>query len=413
MTAETHARPRNPNPARAACAAPLTWGTRVAWKTLFAWGTLLVLTGAAQEPGGRAVTELDPRQPLRAEKLRPVTYQVDFSAVVTPPYHTHKLQVWLPIPTSDFAQEVQPGKLRSFPQQVEPRLGTEPVHGNRFAYFEFTDPQGAQLIQHQFTIKTWELRWKLDPARVQPVAEWPASFAPYLHGDGQSVVVDDRFRALLPGIVPQSRGPLQDLSRVMLWVEDNFQYDHRDASLRASAEHGLLKRHGHCSDYHSFCASLGRSLGYPTRVVYGINPFPKNSPSHCKLEAFLPPYGWVCFDVSETARLIQKIRGSKDLAPEKREELARLAQRRLERGFRDNTWFLQTRGTDYDVVPPASRKVPVVRTIYVEADGQPLPEPDPANPAQREFAWMTVHHYTSDVPAAYPFADASSLTPDE
>ena len=28
-------------------------------------------------------------------------------------------------------------------------------------------------------------------------------------------------------------------------------------------------------------------------MTYGINPFPKNSPSHCKLEAYLPPYGWV------------------------------------------------------------------------------------------------------------------------
>ena len=45
---------------------------------------------------------------------------------------------------------------------------------------------------------------------------------------------------------------------------------------------------------------MGRALGYPTRMTYGINPFPKNSPSHCKMEAFLPPYGWVAFDVSDT-----------------------------------------------------------------------------------------------------------------
>jgi ATP-dependent helicase HrpA len=34
---------------------------------------------------------------------------------------------------------------------------------------------------------------------------------------------------------------------------------------------------------------MGRTLGFPTRVTYGIALFPKNSPSHCKLEALLPP----------------------------------------------------------------------------------------------------------------------------
>ena len=36
-------------------------------------------------------------------------------------------------------------------------------------------------------------------------------------------------------------------------------------------------------------------------------------------------------------------------------------------------------------------------------------EPDPANPRQREFAWMTVHHYTADRAVTYPFQDWHSL----
>ena len=134
------------------------------------------------------------------------------------------------------------------------------------------------------------------------------------------------------------------------------------ASLAASAVHALEKRRGHCSDYHGFCAALGRALGYPTRVTYGINPFPKNSPSHCKLEAYLPPYGWVSFDVSETQKLIEAIQKDAGLGGKKKEELVRAARERLRRGFRDNTWLLQTRGTDYELEPPASKPVPVVRT---------------------------------------------------
>jgi hypothetical protein len=70
---------------------------------------------------------------------------------------------------------------------------------------------------------------------------------------------------------------------------------------------------------------------------------------------------------------------------------------------------VQTKGTDYDLAPPARKRVPVVRTIYVEADGESLPDPDPADPKQRAFAWMTLHSYTPDRPVTYPFKDYRSL----
>ena len=97
-------------------------------------------------------------------------------------------------------------------------------------------------------------------------------------------------------------------------------------------------------------------------------------------------------------RLIDSIVKDATLDAKQRTDLVAAANRRLTRGFRDNTWFLQTRGTDYDLVPPAKKRVPVVRTIYAEADGVALPEPDPANAQQREFGWMTVHQYTPSRP---------------
>jgi hypothetical protein len=68
-----------------------------------------------------------------------------------------------------------------------------------------------------------------------------------------------------------------------------------------------------------------------------------------------------------------------------------------------------TKGTDYDLAPPASSKVPLTPTIYAEADGKPLPLPDPADPTKREFAWMTAHKYTADRAVPYPFRDWKTL----
>jgi transglutaminase-like putative cysteine protease len=354
-------------------------------------------------------SNLDPALAYQAARSQPVTYEVDFGVVVTPPYNAKVLKVWLPLPQSDQGQEVLDSRLTTFPVTVEPRMEKEPVYGNQFAYFEFPGVQGAQYIRHQFRITVWELHWNLDPAKVETVTDWPATFAPYRRSESQAVLVDDRFRKLAQEIIPEHGTPIGEMSALMDWVIRDFRYDHNDASLQASSLHGLEKRHGHCSDYHGFCAAMGRVLGYPTRIAYGINPFPKNSPSHCKLEVFLPPYGWVSFDVSETQNLLAAIQKDEHLDEPARVELSAQAKARLLRGFRDNTWFLQTKGSGYNLAPPATRSVSVVRTIYAEADGVALPEPDPANADQHEFAWMTIHKYVPDRPVTYPFKDYASL----
>jgi transglutaminase-like putative cysteine protease len=359
---------------------------------------------------GAEDVRLDPALPYQAERREAVTYEVDLSVIVTPPYHTHELKVWLPVPQTDAGQEVGPVEYSTFPLTVKPRLETEPVYGNRFAYFEFHDPQGAQILRQKFRVKCWELRWNLEASRVQKVAAWPAAFDAYRRSESQAVQIDPRFQTLLSTIAPQSQGPLGDLSAVMRWASDRFTYDHHDASLRADAVRMFDKQRGHCSDYHGFCAAMGRVLGYPTRVTYGINPFPKNSPSHCKLEAYLPPYGWISFDVSETQRFIQAIQKDEKLSADERQSLAAAARARLVSGFRDNTWFCLTRGTDYELAPPATRKVPLVRTAYIEADGEPLPDPDPADPKARQFSWMTAHKYQADREVSYPFQDTGTLS---
>jgi transglutaminase-like putative cysteine protease len=372
---------------------------------LLPFAVLGVVPLSAADP---APAKLDPNQPYQAKKSDPVTYDVDFRVTVTAPYHTKMLKVWLPLPQTDAGQEVTEGAFETFPTKVEPRIGKEPVFGNQFAYFEFDHPEGGQLIRHTFKIKVWELRWDVEPQKVAAVGKWPISFDPYLRTE-QTLVLNDSLRKLAGEIVPKKAGQARDLGAVMDWINEHMKYDHDHASLKASSEHALKDFRGHCSDYHGLCATLGRALGYPTRVTYGINPFPKNSPSHCKMEAYLPPYGWVSFDVSETQQLVAAIRKDAKLDDKQKEALMKAAQDRLRHGFRDNTWFLQTRGSDYDLAPPAAKKVAVVRTIYAEADGMALPDPDPANKEKREFGWMTMHRYTPDRPVTNPFKTYKAL----
>jgi transglutaminase-like putative cysteine protease len=369
--------------------------------TLLAW-LLLPLSGSAAEP--------DPTQPYTATCTNPVTYDIDFRVTVTAPQNTKKLRVWVPVPQSDKGQEVKAGTFTTFPADVKPTVHTETVFGNTFAYFEFDNPQGAQIIAHSFKATVWEQRWDVNPAKVMRVEKWPTSFDPFRRGESR-VVVDDRFKKLATQIASGKPNPGAELDAILDWAHDNLTYDHTNTSLVASSEHALEKKRGDCSDYHGLCASLGRSLGLPTRVVYGWHMFPKNLPSHCKLEAFLPPYGWVSFDVSETQRLIRTIESNPDLKLDEKTELVRAATERLRRGFRDNTWLMHSKGTDYDLAPKAAQKVPLVASIYAEADGKALPAPDPADATKREFAWMTAHKYTPDRAVSYPFRDWKTLVP--
>jgi hypothetical protein len=355
-----------------------------------------------------ASAQPDPKQPLQGTKSDPVTYDIDFSAVVTAPYHTKTLRVWLALPQSDAAQTIFGSQFTTFPMKVEPRIGQEKVHGNKFAYFEFDHPEGGQIIRHKFKATIHEMRWNVEPVKVARIERWPAFFDPYLKSDN-SVTIDERVKKLVLEVVPKQKNASDDLANVMRWVNKNIKLGHEDCSLKASSMHALDKKTGHCSDFHGLCAAFGRALGYPTRVTYGINPFPKNSPSHCKMEAFLPPYGWVIFDVSETQRVVDSIDKDQTLDAGKKAELIRLANDRLQKGFRDNTWLQQTRGSDYDLVPPAAQRAPVVRTIYAEADGVALRDPDPANAEQREFGWMTVHQYVPSRQVEYPFKGWKSL----
>src|SRR5262245_7225825 len=177
--------------------------------------------GAFVGPAGeKQKTALDPDLPYQGTRSDPVTYQVDLSFVITAPYHTKKLRVWLPLPPSDALQEVSGRDLSTFPLKVQPTIGKEAVFGNQFAYFEFDHPEGAQIIRHKFTVKTWEVNWNVDPNKVLKVDRWPAGFDRYLRGE-RLVVVDERFRKLAGEIVPERRGPALDLAAVMHWVHEN------------------------------------------------------------------------------------------------------------------------------------------------------------------------------------------------
>lgn len=136
-------------------------------------GIMLASTLVAAD---RTSNLLSPSQDYAGERRNPVEYELDFSVVVTPPYHAKVLKVWLPLPSTNAGQKIHDRSLSTFPMQVEPQIGREPLYGNQFAYFEFREPKGAQIIRHRFHAKVWDMRWGVEPDKVLNVEEWPTAF---------------------------------------------------------------------------------------------------------------------------------------------------------------------------------------------------------------------------------------------
>src|SRR5262249_7273502 len=158
---------------------------------------LLLAAGVFALPtrGAEPLPELDPAKPYTAAKSAPVAYDIDFRVVVTPPSGTKTLKVWVPVAQDDLGQKITEGDWSVFPADVKPTFHTEKVFGNRFAYFEFASPQGAQIIGHTFKATVWQLDWDLDAAKVQKVESWPAAFDQFRRAE-RNILIDDRIKKL-------------------------------------------------------------------------------------------------------------------------------------------------------------------------------------------------------------------------
>ena len=353
---------------------------------------LLILVGSIVSPVSKLMAWEDeqrkvrePEAELTPAKTAVAKFNVDFRVAIKAPAKTKQLRVWVPLPPNTENQMVSDRKFQTFPRQHQPQLTHEPTFGNEFAYFEINSPEGPLEIRHTFTAELAQLDWGVDYSKVANTASWPRAFEVFQTPDVRSERAKD-YTEIVEQIQSVSDAKSKQFMKAIEWVDENMTYDSTNASLTADPAHGLIYRRGHCSDYHGLCGTFAREIGYPSRVLYGLQMFDKGSPSHCKLEVFMPPYGWVSYDLSETQKLAMKVGKDEELSFEQRKKTAEFVRQRTLNGFRENTWLLVTRGENYPLKPAAANPVSIVRTIYAEADGIRLKE----GAAVEAGTWLTM-----------------------
>jgi transglutaminase-like putative cysteine protease len=299
-------------------------------------------------------------------------YQAHHEAVIKDiPAGAHRARIWLVVPRDDPAQKIEKIRLTGPGKSSVVKGGTE---GIRYAYFEVENPGPTLTIAADFTVRRSEVHVPHPPAEVRPIsgedrARLKAELAP-----NRYVPVGGKYQELARQIVGDESNTVLQAKKLFDWVLGYVEYwvkdpQHLKASANGESDYCFSTKTGNCTDFHSLYTSLARSIGIPTRMVYGSffqaenSPVP-NKPSldgkdtdasyHCWVEFYAGGLGWVPLDVALA-----------DLLPSRDQQewyFGNLDARRV-------TWSY---GRDLTLAPKQDGgPVNAMHKVYVEIDGKP------------------------------------------
>ena len=176
-----------------------------------------------------------------------------------------------------------------------------------------------------------------------------------------------------------TRGQKTDVDKARAlyeWIVDNTLRDPKVrgcgvGDIRAMLESGNLR--GKCADLNALYVGLARSVGIPSRDVYGVRvadsaEFKSLGASgtitraqHCRAESFLKGYGWVAVDPADVRKVVLEERGGLPLSdPTVQKARAKLF------GQWEMNWLAYNYA--HDVKLPGSTEKPVPFLMYPQAE---------------------------------------------
>jgi transglutaminase-like putative cysteine protease len=283
------------------------------------------------------------------------TFEVTYTTSVKDlPAGAAKLELWIPYPDSDVAQQVEVEEVDSpYPTTVDtdPSLGNEMIHlvvdHPHKSAFDVT--QTFRVTRTEKIRKDWGKAMDHHGDLTPDVARW-------LEPD-RLVPLDKRIRDLSADVTKGATTDLEKARKIYEYVVSTMSYDKSGIGWG----HGDIywacdKKRGNCTDFHALFTGLARAAGIPARFEIGL-PIPADRGSgeiggyHCWVEFYLGGYGWVPIDASEAKK-----------HPDKREYFF---------GAHDENRVQLSVGRDLELVPPQQGE-PLNYFVYpyAEVDGK-------------------------------------------
>ncbi len=314
---------------------------------------------------------------------------------VSVPEGTEELRGWFALP--DDGEELQDVsgldvRVDASGGEVATREVRDPA-GNRFLYLEAVEAGGASIVlETSFELERREASASIDPADTRPPSAGELeAMKPFL-GEGEHVRITPEIRLAASSAVGSETNPTRQARLLYDWVLDHVQYwvkdpDRLKSSGVGSSTYCFERCTGNCTDFHSLYAAAARSVGLPTRMVYGsffkgpLDGEERDQSYHCWIEYWAPEVGWIPLDVAVADIFVDDFQVTAESeagvsltvadgyhGPDPRlvdYYFGNLDARRV-------TW---NRGRDLLLdPPPAAGAINALPKAHVEADGVPLAE---------------------------------------
>ncbi len=240
------------------------------------------------------------------------TFEVQNRFTVDVPEGTKTTRAWFALPDDgEGLQEIQGLKIsaKNSKGAEVPTRQVRDANNNRFLYLELAGGGESLEVNTTFEVKRQEATHSVDPkgTRALTAAE-SAEMAAYL-GQSQQVVITPEIRAGAAEVVGDETNPMVQARKLYDWTLGHMQYwvkfpDVMKSSGVGSSTYAFEKCTGNCTDFHSLYTAAARSVGLPTRMVYGsffklpLDGQAKDQSYHCWIEFWVPNLGWTPLDVA-------------------------------------------------------------------------------------------------------------------
>ncbi len=295
------------------------------------------------------------------ERRAEVVFKINLKA----PENSREVRLWIPHPVSDENQTIE--DIRIDGNYSSHGIFKEKEFGNSILYAEWNSRTKDRVLTYTFKVRRKEVARKDFPKNEIALSEkdyaknlMPTSLSP----------TSGKVKETAEKIVKGKKDILAKSRAIYDWIVDNM---YRDPQIKGcgtgEVEKLLGSLGGKCGDIHSVYVALARSVGVPSREVFGIRiPGGKGGDmtkaQHCWAEFYLPGYGWVPVDAAD----VRKIMLEKNLNLGEEKEF-----REYYFGAVDESRIAYGMGRDLILAPPQKDgKLNYFMYPYAEADGKAL-----------------------------------------
>jgi transglutaminase-like putative cysteine protease len=212
------------------------------------------------------------------------------------------VRLWIPYPVSNEFQEIT----NYFIQGDYDYMGIfrESQHGNMILYAEWNNPEIFPKLNFSYDIKRIEricknfsIKQENLPIDVEKYL-LPTNLGP-TNGEVKEIADD------------VTKGANTILEKAILVYDYLIEYGERDGNLTFCGDGDVCKLlknlRGKCADFSSVFVALSRSVGIPSREIFGTRISKEGDITgsyHCHAEFYNPGYGWIPVDPSDVAKLM-------------------------------------------------------------------------------------------------------------